>query len=702
MGKLGRQTDGFVYGKDEMLQIYKDGHFKDAEFTSKFLHVPNATTPEYLIPLALLPIEPDEVELRLNPAAEEERHRQMIEQARAQTEAETRRQAAEHMARAQAEELAFRHEHLAREHLARQQAEELAFRQVALEEAKRRQAENEALARRQAEEVARRQVALEQQQRMLSMLPPAGAANAGSALLSLLQGSAAVPPPQPAPGSALLSLLQGNRSSPAVMAGGPPVLEQPGAQPDASARHDASAPAEGDLPGTTLDLTGWGRGRGRGRGVCSAALGTARMREGVAGDGGPLLSALGAALGGLGFEGSDGAGGNLPSMPAGFSHADVAGVTGGADEDDEGGKGKGARKKRGKKEAEDFASVAASAAQRSAAALAAEEERMLAAALAESMNTPQPGQPPLGTGQPAFSGWGQQQAAPLSLAQIQAAEEIERRTSISQILAPTGGLPPAAPVSAAGPPSKAPTSFAELMAVAQGRPSPSAAATAAADDGLLWDYGAPAPPTASAPLRAGGSPTKGAVLGAAAAAAAASSPAQPGSEKAKRGKKGKGGDSPDANGAGAGAGTALEAAASFGGSDAPMPPDMIKWCGQQMKALTGNDDTTLAQFVFSLHSEDEVHSYFATYLGTSKAVDTFANEFTLRKRAARGVGESREWQTAGGKKAAAATPPKEDENGFSAPKGRKGAPKKKVADPSMLGFSVESSRIMQGEIDFPE
>jgi hypothetical protein len=50
-----------------MLQIYKDGHFKDAEFTSKFLHVPNATTPEYLIPLALLPIEPDEVELRLNP-----------------------------------------------------------------------------------------------------------------------------------------------------------------------------------------------------------------------------------------------------------------------------------------------------------------------------------------------------------------------------------------------------------------------------------------------------------------------------------------------------------------------------------------------------------------------------------------------------------------------------------------------------------
>ena len=50
-----------------MLQIYKDGSFKKAEFTDKFQHVPNATTPEILIPLALLPIEADEAELRLNP-----------------------------------------------------------------------------------------------------------------------------------------------------------------------------------------------------------------------------------------------------------------------------------------------------------------------------------------------------------------------------------------------------------------------------------------------------------------------------------------------------------------------------------------------------------------------------------------------------------------------------------------------------------
>ena len=33
------------------------------------------------------------------------------------------------------------------------------------------------------------------------------------------------------------------------------------------------------------------------------------------------------------------------------------------------------------------------------------------------------------------------------------------------------------------------------------------------------------------------------------------------------------------------------------------------------------------------------------YLGESPAVDTFAKEFVARKRAARGTGESVEWQT---------------------------------------------------------
>ena len=68
---------------------------------------------------------------------------------------------------------------------------------------------------------------------------------------------------------------------------------------------------------------------------------------------------------------------------------------------------------------------------------------------------PQPGQPPLGTRQPDFSGvvWGPQQAAPLSLAQIQAAEEIDRRKK--EISAPAVGPMTAAPTtSAAGFPAK--------------------------------------------------------------------------------------------------------------------------------------------------------------------------------------------------------------------------------------------------------
>jgi hypothetical protein len=55
-----------------------------------------------------------------------------------------------------------------------------------------------------------------------------------------------------------------------------------------------------------------------------------------------------------------------------------------------------------------------------------------------------------------------------------------------------------------------------------------------------------------------------------------------------------------------------------------------------------------------------------------------------------------------GKATSQATPDGDDsDGGFETAKGkRKG--KKKSMDPSLLGFSVESSRIMQGELDFPE
>jgi len=117
-------------------------------------------------------------------------------------------------------------------------------------------------------------------------------------------------------------------------------------------------------------------------------------------------------------------------------------------------------------------------------------------------------------------------------------------------------------------------------------------------------------------------------------------------------------------------------------------------------ALTGNDDTTLTQFLFTLQNDGEVESYLSVYLGDSPAVASFAKEFALQKRAARGMGASREWQTAKprSKQPSAQQGGEESE----AAKAAKRKNKKKVVDPALLGFSVESSRIMQGEIQFVE
>ena len=43
-----------------MLEVYKQGRFKEHEFTDRFSHVPNVTTAEFVIPLALLPMSDEE------------------------------------------------------------------------------------------------------------------------------------------------------------------------------------------------------------------------------------------------------------------------------------------------------------------------------------------------------------------------------------------------------------------------------------------------------------------------------------------------------------------------------------------------------------------------------------------------------------------------------------------------------------------
>ena len=54
-----------------------------------------------------------------------------------------------------------------------------------------------------------------------------------------------------------------------------------------------------------------------------------------------------------------------------------------------------------------------------------------------------------------------------------------------------------------------------------------------------------------------------------------------------------------------------------------------KWCQEELTKITGSDDSTLAEFLMSLHSAQEVHEYVIDFLGPS--AQAFANEFVLRK-----------------------------------------------------------------------
>lgn len=144
---------------------------------------------------------------------------------------------------------------------------------------------------------------------------------------------------------------------------------------------------------------------------------------------------------------------------------------------------------------------------------------------------------------------------------------------------------------------------------------------------------------------------------------------------------------------------------AFGGAgEGSMPPAMGRWCQEQMLTLTGNDDTTLTHFLFSLENDEEIVSYLSMYLGDTPTVRGFAREFALRKKAARGLGESRDWQRAGrgNKSKESEAAPEQEDDGFAAGKSKRKAGKKgRSLDPTMLGFSVESSRIMQGEVQLP-
>mmetsp|Transcript_50169 Transcript_50169/g.115794 ORF Transcript_50169/g.115794 Transcript_50169/m.115794 type:complete len:1111 (-) Transcript_50169:342-3674(-) len=656
----------------------------------------------------------------------EELRRRALEDARKQAESEARRAREEIQQRLQVEAEQLARQQAEAQEQARRQAHELAMQQAALEEAKRRQAESEEVTRRKAEQLARQQAALDEHQRQLSILPPAGAANAGSALLSLLQGSdggsgggslaglagwgggqGLSGAPQPPPQSLASSQLEQFWSQPGAHVGDAQAALAQAAFPQPSA---LPQPA----PQGAAELTGWGRGRGRGRGVSSTPLGTARRG----------VSDADALLGGA--EPSRGLGGI--SLTDSLGAAEGSAFDGAFDDSDafdgemRKGRGKraGAAKVGGKEDGRPLTQL-------EDAARADDVPWGVDGAAPSSQSA----QPAWGWGAPQVQTGGGNVRA-LSLQEIQQQEERQRKlreanaavereamqaraakvapgsvwgnaAALVQTKTPPRSLTPPAPLATAPPRPTLPTA-----------PKP-AAPVEEEDDGLLWDYGsaaatrpsatttAPAPQPAAAngstpfPALAGTvssapSPAPAAV---AAAAAAAAAPASKG--KKKKSKCG-------SEAAPVGNGGSAEGDAVLALESGQMPESMSRWCQEQMLALIGNDDTTLSHFLFSLPNDSEVESYLSMYLGSSPAVTSFAREFLLQKRAALGMGASREWQTAKprGKAAPAPAPQGGVDDGEGAGRGKRKGKKKAAVDPSLLGFSVESSRIMQGEIQFVE
>eukprot|EP00735_Rhodelphis_limneticus_P006234 TRINITY_DN18612_c0_g1::TRINITY_DN18612_c0_g1_i1::g.1186::m.1186 TRINITY_DN18612_c0_g1::TRINITY_DN18612_c0_g1_i1::g.1186 ORF type:complete len:182 (+),score=64.40,sp/Q5U236/GGYF2_XENLA/32.62/2e-09 TRINITY_DN18612_c0_g1_i1:79-546(+) len=119
---------------------------------------------------------------------------------------------------------------------------------------------------------------------------------------------------------------------------------------------------------------------------------------------------------------------------------------------------------------------------------------------------------------------------------------------------------------------------------------------------------------------------------------------------------------------------------AFGGPE--VSSEFREWCKEQMYTLNNKSkDLTLIEFLLSLNSKDEVWDYAYQYLGRRPEVTQFIETFLQRK-----VFEADSF-TSGGNSGA-----------FEDKKGKKKAKKGAKLTAELLGFSVESNRIMQGEI----
>tara|TARA_B100000513_G_scaffold153282_1_gene72409 strand:- start:1100 stop:3499 length:2400 start_codon:yes stop_codon:yes gene_type:complete len=63
------QSQGVVYSKEELLEIYLAEDAHKLEFADHFQQLPTVTTPEFLAPLAMIPISAEEMDLRAAPIA---------------------------------------------------------------------------------------------------------------------------------------------------------------------------------------------------------------------------------------------------------------------------------------------------------------------------------------------------------------------------------------------------------------------------------------------------------------------------------------------------------------------------------------------------------------------------------------------------------------------------------------------------------
>ena len=150
-----------------------------------------------------------------------------------------------------------------------------------------------------------------------------------------------------------------------------------------------------------------------------------------------------------------------------------------------------------------------------------------------------------------------------------------------------------------------------------------------------------------------------------------------------------------------------------------MTPEFRDWCQSQMGKLTGDEDLTLIELLMSRESSGEIADYVKVYLGETPLVSSFTAEFIRRKakESTKRAARRKEVKKARAEppvpeqpepRGAAELPPPAAEERRA--EGQAPAPvqakkkqkaKKRVVDPSLLGFSVTSSRIMQGEIELP-